>query len=121
MMENRQSSYPNTYRMNSTATPAVQNRGPVVTAQPMQKPCKKELMDKINQYSFAVNEANLYLDNFPNDMNMLNKFNEFRKSYEGLLNDYQSKYGPIEITSPYMTTTPFAWSHDKFPWDRRNS
>jgi len=82
---------------------------------------KEELLINLGQMHFAMHEANLYLDNFPNDMNMLNKFNEFRKSYEALLNDYQSKYGPIEITSPYMTNTPFAWSNDKFPWDRRNS
>ena len=82
---------------------------------------KEEALINLGQMHFAMHEANLYLDNFPNDMNMLNKFNEFRTSYEKLLNDYQSKYGPIEITSPYMTNTPFAWSNDKFPWDRRNS
>ena len=82
---------------------------------------KEEALINLGQMHFAMHEANLYLDNFPNDMNMLNKFNAFRKGYESALNDYQSKYGPIEITSPYMTTTPFAWSNDKFPWDRRNS
>ena len=82
---------------------------------------KEEALINLGQMHFAMHEANLYLDNFPNDMNMLNKFNEFRKSYEQLLNDYQSKYGPIEINSPYMNRTPFAWSNDKFPWDRRNA
>ena len=80
---------------------------------------KEEALINLGQMHFAMHEANLYLDNFPNDISMLNKFNEFRTSYEKLLNDYQSKYGPIEITSPYMTNTPFAWSNDKFPWDRR--
>ncbi|MBQ7136497.1 MAG: spore coat protein CotJB [Bacilli bacterium] len=82
---------------------------------------REEALINLGQMHFAMHEANLYLDNFPNDMNMINKFNEFRNSYEKLLNDYQAKYGPLEITSPYMTKTPFAWSNDKFPWDRRNS
>lgn len=74
----------------------------------------------LNQMSFAMHEANLYLDNFPNDMNMINRFNEFRKSYDELLNEYQSKYGPIEINNPYMTNSPFAWTNDTWPWDRRS-
>ena len=82
---------------------------------------QEEAMLNLGQMHFAMHEANLYLDNFPNDRNMLNKFNEFRKNYEQLLNDYQSKYGPIEVTSPYMMNTPFAWSTDVFPWNRRNS
>ena len=81
---------------------------------------REEALLNLGQMHFAMHEANLYLDNFPNDRNMLNKFNEFRKNYEQLLNDYQSKYGPLEITSPYMTNAPFAWSTDTFPWNRRN-
>ena len=82
---------------------------------------REEALLNLNQMHFAMHEANLYLDNFPNDINMINRFNEFRTSYEKLLNDYQSKYGPLEITSPYMTTSPFAWSSDAWPWDRRNA
>lgn len=74
----------------------------------------------LDQMAFAMHEANLYLDNFPDDMNMINRFNEFREAYDELLNDYQSKYGPIEINNPYMTTSPFAWTNDKWPWDRRS-
>lgn len=81
----------------------------------------KELaMLNLGQVSFAMHEANLYLDNFPNDMAMLAKFNEFRTSYEKMLNDYQSKYGPLEVTSPYMMNTPFAWSTEVFPWNGGN-
>ena len=81
----------------------------------------KELaMLNLGQVGFAMHEVNLYLDNFPNNRDMLNKFNELRTSYEKMLNDYQSKYGPIEITSPYMTNTPFAWSTNAFPWNGGN-
>lgn len=81
---------------------------------------QEEALINLGQMHFAMHEANLYLDNFPNDMDMINKFNDFRKSYEQLLNDYQSKYGPLEINNPYMTTNPFAWSGKSWPWDRGN-
>jgi len=81
---------------------------------------QEEALINLGQMHFAMHEANLYLDNFPNDMDMINKFNDFRKSYEQLLNDYQSKYGPLEINNPYMTTNPFAWSSKSWPWDRGN-
>ncbi len=80
---------------------------------------QEEALLNLDQMHFAMHELNLYLDNYPNDTTMINKFNEFRSSYEKLLNDYQAKYGPIEITSPYMTTSPFAWTNDVWPWDRR--
>lgn len=81
---------------------------------------QEEALLNLDQMHFAMHEANLYLDNFPNDMNMINKFNEFRKAYDELLNEYQSKYGPIEINNPYMTTSPFTWTNDAWPWDRRS-
>lgn len=80
---------------------------------------ERELFN-LGQMHFAMHELNLYLDNYPNDRAMLNKFNEFRTSYEKMLNDYQSKYGPLEVTSPYMTNTPFAWSSNNFPWNGGN-
>ena len=117
MMENRQSSYPNTYRMNSTATPAVQNRGPVVTAQPMQKPCKKELMDKINQYSFAVNEANLYLDTHPFDTEALAYFQKYRELRVEAIKEYAKYYAPLAIDYAVCDKTPCSWVNEPWPWE----
>lgn len=84
------------------------------------KNAQEEALLNLDQMHFAMHELNLYLDNYPDDKQMIDKFNEFRTAYEKLLNEYQSKYGPIEITSPYMTTSPFAWTKDAWPWDRRN-
>lgn len=81
---------------------------------------QEEVLLNLSQMHFAMHEANLYLDNFPNDRNMIQKFNEYRKAYDELLNEYQSKYGPLEINNPYMTNSPFAWTNDIWPWDRRN-
>ena len=116
MMENRQSSYPNTYRMNSTAAPVAQNRGPVVTAQPMQKPCKKELMDKINQYSFAVNEANLYLDTHPFDTEALAYFQKYRELRVEAIKEYAKYYGPLTVDTPDTDSDSWNWICEPWPW-----
>ena len=80
---------------------------------------REEALLNLDQTAFAMHEINLYLDNFPDDQNMINQFNEFRKAYDEMLNNYQSKYGPISINNPYMTESPFAWTKDSWPWDRR--
>ena len=84
------------------------------------KNAQEEALLNLDQTAFAMHEINLYLDNFPDDQNMINKFNEFRKAYDEMLNNYQSKYGPISINNSYMTESPFTWTKDSWPWDRRN-
>ena len=116
MMENRQSSYPNTYRMNSTATPTVQNRGPVVTAQPMQKPCKKELMDKINQYSFAMNEANLFLDTHPDCTEALSYYKKHLEMRKKAAEEYAEKFGMLRHED-YSGQNTWQWTEGPWPWE----
>ena len=82
---------------------------------------QEEALLNIDQIQFAMHELNLYLDNYPNDINMINKFNEYQKMYAQLLNNYQSKYGPLQVNNPYMTTSPFSWTNDKWPWDGGNN
>ena len=44
---------------------------------------------------------------------------EFRDSYNKLLDEYQNIYGALNINSKYLNDTPFAWEEENFPWDRR--
>lgn len=71
----------------------------------------------LNQMQFAAHEANLFLDNFPNDNNMIKKFNEFRQNYNTLLSNFESKYGPVVVTSDVLNTTPWAWDNEPWPWE----
>lgn len=78
-----------------------------------------EALLNLNQMHFAMHEANLYLDVFPNDRKMMEDFVKFRKSYNDLLNDYEQKYGALEVSSNYLNNTPFGWEEETWPWDRR--
>lgn len=78
-----------------------------------------EALLNLNQMHFAMHEANLYLDVYPNDSNMMRQFIKFRDSYNKLLDEYQNRYGSLNINSKYLKDTPFAWEEENFPWDRR--
>ena len=36
---------------------------------------RQALLEKVMQYNFAITDLNLYLDNYPNDANVINIFN----------------------------------------------
>ena len=79
MMDNRQSSCQTNYRTVSNQNMNNVNRVTTATVPSGQKPSRKELMDKINQYSFAMNEANLFLDTHPFDTEALAYFQKHRE------------------------------------------
>lgn len=78
-----------------------------------------EALLNLNQMHFAMHEANLYLDVYPNDRNMLREYNKFKDAYNKLLNDYQMKYGALNVNSNNLNNIPFGWQSEDFPWDRR--
>lgn len=81
---------------------------------------REQALLQIDQLSFAMHEINLYLNIFPDDINMINKYNEFQRNYNQILNYYESRFAPIQTNNEFMTTSPFAWTADPWPWDRRD-
>ena len=78
---------------------------------------KEKLYLDFIRMAFAAHELNLYLDNFPNDQSMIQLFNDYRQKSDTLKNQYEQKYGPIDISSNALNTTPFAWVDQKWPWE----
>ena len=81
---------------------------------------KEEALLNLNQMHFAMHEANLYLDVFPNDREMMREYVKARDSYNELLKNYQERYGALNINSSYLDNTPFGWEEETWPWDRRD-
>jgi len=75
------------------------------------------LLTDIDALGFAMIDLNLYLDVFPNDREKINLYNEYRKEKEGLLKEYESKYGPITLNSDSLNSYPWAWNKMPWPWD----
>lgn len=75
-----------------------------------------EILLNLNQLSFALNDIKLYLDIHPEDKDMINIFNKYSIELKQLLNNYESKYGPIMCDTP-SNDNLFSWEAYSFPWE----
>jgi len=80
---------------------------------------EEEILLSIDELAFALHEIDLYLCVYPDDVEMINLYNQLQREYDQILKYYESKFGPIQTNNPYMTRSPFAWTEDTWPWDRR--
>ena len=77
---------------------------------------QEELLYKLQMYSFAAHEMNLYLDLYPNDIQAIGLYNQYKEEEEKLLKEYESKYGRIclNINDNYN----WEWVNSPWPWER---
>ena len=85
---------------------------------PTPKNEEEDLLLKLNAASFYAHEINLLLDVYPDNKEMLAKFNEYRNITNSLINEYESKYGAINIKSNALNKSPWNWEQTNFPWER---
>ena len=78
---------------------------------------QEEAMVNLSQLQFAMHELNLYLDVFPDDSEAIKRFIKYKKSYVEMLNDYENKYGSLEVCDLNSNNLPFNWESNKFPWE----
>ena len=76
-----------------------------------------DLFLRLSEQEFAAHDLNLYLDLNPQDGNMLEIFNQYRKEANNLLNEYEARYGVINISSEALKDSPFKWEMENFPWN----
>ena len=56
---------------------------------------RDELMRRIHSLSFAMTEAQLFLDTHPDCRDALMYFRQLRDQLDAALTEYQGKYGPL--------------------------
>lgn len=78
-----------------------------------------ELLTYVDALTFAMIDLNLYLDNYPNDREALELFNQYRMQADEYTKKYESKYGPLELTSNSLNTFPWAWDNAPWPWEKK--
>ncbi len=78
---------------------------------------KEQFLLDLNQVQFAMHDINLYLDNFPNDNMMIKEFNKNRELYLQLLEEYENRYGAINISSNILNNNPWQWNNEPWPWE----
>lgn len=82
---------------------------------------KEKMLLEIGRISFAAHDLNLYLDLYPNDESMLTLFNDYRKSANELISQYEAKFGPLNVSSNSLENGPFKWINGPWPWEDINN
>ena len=78
-----------------------------------------ELLTSIDALCFACIDLNLYLDLYPEDKSAIELFNRYREEKKNLEKEYESKYGPLFISSDALNTFPWAWDNSPWPWQNK--
>ena len=75
---------------------------------------KEELMDKIHALSFAMTEAQLFLDTHPDCRAALDYFRAAKDEMDMAMTEYQNKYGPL--LADMTVGDKWAWTDGPWPW-----
>lgn len=79
---------------------------------------QEELMTYINNISFAVQEALLFLDTHPNDMEALAFVRECTIKQKEALTLYAKEYSPLSIDTCDATDADYwNWIDQPWPWE----
>ena len=80
---------------------------------------QKQLLNRIDQVSFAVNDMTLYLDTHPCDEKALTYCHELVQERKKLLKEYAEAYGPLIIDITDQTgESIWKWMEQPFPWEK---
>lgn len=77
-----------------------------------------ELLTYIDALCFATIDLGLYLDLHPEDKNAISLFNKYREQKKQYEKEYESKFGPLFLSSDAMNTFPWAWNNMPWPWQK---
>ena len=78
---------------------------------------RRQLMNHINQVSFAVDDVKLYLDTHPCDTAALEYFHKMSRQRNEALKEYAAAYGPLTIdTAKDSCTERWNWINEPWPW-----
>lgn len=76
-----------------------------------------ELLTYIDALSFACIDLGLYLDVYPNNREFIELYNQYNSQKKELMEQYQTKYGPLVLTSNSLNSYPWAWDDKPWPWE----
>lgn len=74
-----------------------------------------ELLTKVDAYTFAAHDVNLYLDTHPDDKEMVELFNQYSGDAKTARDEFENKFGPLLVNS--KEGFPWAWNNRPWPWE----
>lgn len=80
-------------------------------------PCRQELLERINEASFAVDDVKLFLDTHPCDQEAMEYFEKYSQMRNEALKEYAKYYGPLTVdTAIYASKEHWSWIDEPWPW-----
>lgn len=76
-----------------------------------------ELLTYIDALCFATIDLSLYLDVYPDDKKAIDLFNQYITQKNELTEQYESKFGPLLLSSNSLNSYPWAWDDRPWPWE----
>lgn len=76
-----------------------------------------ELLTYIDALGFACTDLVLYLDVYPNNKEFIDLYNQYNMQKKELMEQYQTKYGPLVLSSSSLNSYPWAWDDKPWPWE----
>ena len=78
--------------------------------------CRKDLLQWINAVSFAVVEAQLFLDTHPTDRGALECYGKYQKIYDMLVKEFEEKFGALRAEDVEINKG-WTWVNNPWPWE----
>lgn len=79
---------------------------------------RENLLNRINEVSFAVNDILLYLDTHPKCKEGFAFYQEYDKERQKLMKEYSQCYGPLTIDDALESGgDTWKWAEQSFPWE----
>lgn len=75
---------------------------------------RKELLNLIQQYDFALQEASLYLNAYPNNKEALQYYHHYQASSKEAKEKYEKVYGPL--TNRDNNANQWTYVNEPWPW-----
>ena len=81
------------------------------------KPCRQELMNRINAASFAVDDVKLFMDTHPCDKYAMEYFEKYQEMRKCALHEYAKYYSPLTIDTVRTDSCEnWSWIDEPWPW-----
>lgn len=77
---------------------------------------QKQLLMRINEVSFAMTEAVLFLDTHPCDKEAMEYYQKMRKLRKEAVDQYERQFGPLTADS-VRNTPEWEWTKTPWPWE----
>lgn len=72
-------------------------------------------LTQLQTLAFAIQELALYLDTHRDDMEALEVYRMYQKTYNKCMEEYQKECGPLNHRTPM--DGPYSWLDDPWPWE----